>query len=418
LPKKTIMNHIIRLRGRNNRWSLVGRGIEDRQGPQGVEGHTRKRHTDNKMDEPHLERMPRFSTIAFAEKVAVSDTLRRPLSGYLGGVDKSEGYYVNRLIDKWCEEFRCKYAIPCNSATSGLLAACMAIGIKPGDTVWVSAMGMSATAACAKVLGAHIVFIDVETIRFSMNMNMMPRDVPRCVIITSLFGHPAYLSSIRSWCDSNDVWMIEDAAQAPFAMEAGKYAGTIGHIGVFSFNVHKHIQAGEGGICVTDDHALAEKLAGAINHGELAHRSAGLNLRMTEPTAAIACAQLARASHIIESRRHIAYELTEMVAGIPWITAQTDDVDCKHVYYRWVARVDPVKRHSFVGNLNARGFPMVSGYSPTLNRIFNGYTFECHVAQDMEDRELISFGVCEWEPKTRHFNQMREIIKRVAEGLT
>src|SRR5512143_4053177 len=132
-------------------------------------------------------------------------------------------------------------------------------------------MGMSATAACAKVLGADIVFIDIETIRFSMNMNMFAgKATPKCIIVTNLFGHPAYLTSMRSWCDSNKVWMIEDNAQSPFAMEGNRYAGTIGHIGVFSLNVHKHIQCGEGGTIVTDNDEIGIRLAEGINHGELA----------------------------------------------------------------------------------------------------------------------------------------------------
>ena len=82
--------------------------------------------------------------------------------------------------------------------------------------------------------------------------------------------------------------MIEDNAQAIYAKEGEKYAGTIGDIGVYSLNVHKSIQAGEGGICVTDDDGLADRLRGCINHGELSGMDIGLNLRMTEVTAAIA----------------------------------------------------------------------------------------------------------------------------------
>jgi dTDP-4-amino-4,6-dideoxygalactose transaminase len=221
------------------------------------------------MDEPTLK-LPRFTTIREAEKFNIQAALRAPLSGYLGGIDKA-GYFVTQLQDKWCEAFGVKHAVACNSATSGLLAACMAIGIKPGDTVWTTAYSMSATAACAKVLGAHIVFIDIETTRFSIDTNVFKtiQPLPKCVIVTNLFGHPAYLSNIRSWCDSNNVIMIEDAAQAPFAKEGNRYAGTVGHIGVFSLNVHKALNAGEGGMIVTNDDNLAIRLNDAINHGEL-----------------------------------------------------------------------------------------------------------------------------------------------------
>lgn len=365
------------------------------------------------MDGPTLGPLPRFSTIGYAEKVAIGMAMKKPLSGYLGGINKA-GYWVEKLQADWCAAFGVKHAVACNSATSGLLAACMAIQIKPGETVWVSAMGMSATAACAKVLGANIVFIDIEMMRFSMNMNHFAAPLPKAIIVTNLFGHPAYLGSMRSWCDSNKVWMIEDAAQSPFAMENMKYAGTVGHIGVFSLNVHKHIQCGEGGVVVTNDQALEQKLAGAINHGELSNvHITGLNLRMVEPIAAIACAQLAKAPAIIEDRRNLALQLTDMVKDIPWIIPPGDDVGCKHVYYVWAARILDGKRLKFSHTLLDRGMPIKMGYSMQLNKVF--YSSDKSPTTDqMEHEQLITFEVCTYDPKTRHLNQMREIIKRAA----
>lgn len=373
------------------------------------------------MDGPHLDPLPRFSTIGLAEKINVCKTLKAPLSGYLGGINKA-GYFVTKLQDDWCDRFGVKHAVACNSATSGLLAACMAIGIKPGDTVWVAAMGMSATAACAKVLGADIVFIDIETIRFSMNMNMFAgKATPKCIIVTNLFGHPAYLTSMRSWCDSNKVWMIEDNAQSPFAKERDKYAGTVGHLGVFSLNVHKHIQAGEGGVVVSDDDDLAAAVAGAINHVELAaginnqnqKNMVGLNLRMTEPIAAIACVQLAKAEKIIAGRIELANELSDMVAGIPWIEPNLPDYNCKSVYYIWAARITNGNRNKFLMTLQEHGFPMRRGYSEPLNEIFKSKDL-CPVAFNMEYSDLITFEVCAYNPNTLHLRKMREIIKWAA----
>jgi dTDP-4-amino-4,6-dideoxygalactose transaminase len=366
------------------------------------------------MNEPYLERLPRFSTIGLAEKINLSKALQAPLSGYLGGI-RGAGYWVTKLQDKWMETFHVRYAVACNSATSGLLAACMAAGVEPGSVVWTSAYTMSATAACAKVLGAHIVFIDIETIRFSMNMNMIPSGaMPKCVIVTNLFGHPAYLSAMRSWCDSNKVVMIEDNAQAPFATENGKYAGTIGHLGVFSFNVHKHIQAGEGGVIVTNDSDLGLRLGCAINHGELSESHwTGLNLRMTEPIAAIACAQLAKAPDIIPNRIELAEELTDMVRDIPWIKAQGADIGCKNVYYKWTARIFDGHRNKFISGLRNHGFPMDLGYAKPLHRIFDSGQ-SLPVAERVEDEEIITFEICGYDPKRRHLNRMRDIIKKVA----
>ena len=362
------------------------------------------------MDGPSpLEPLPDFFTIGGAEGVNIVKAMRKPLSGYLGGVPTG-GYWVERLSTEWCDAFKVRHAIPCNSATSGLLAACLACGIGPESTVWTTAYSMSATAACAKVLGARIVFIDIETMRFSINMNNFGSIPPKAIIVTNLFGHPAYLRSIRSWCDSNKVIMIEDSAQSPFAKEGDRYAGTIGHIGVFSLNVHKHIQAGEGGIIVTDDDALAHRLRGAINHGELGDSGqTGLNLRITEPIAAIACAQLAKAPSIIAGRVALAEEISDMFSGVHWIVTPKADIDCTHVYYIWAAGVADGRRNHLLHWLHECNFPMRKGYSPTLNRVFkNGL---CPVAERLEDQELITFEICAYDPKPRHLKQMREIVK-------
>ena len=366
-----------------------------------------------------LGRLPRFRTIGHAEKTNLMRAMRSDLSGYLGGVVKG-GYWCERLAEEWQAAFKVKYAVPCNSATSGLLAACMAAGIGPDSVVWTTAMSMSATAACAKVLGAHVVFIDIETKRFSMNMNNFRGAPPKAIIVANLFGHPAYLSSMRSWCDSNNVIMIEDNAQSPFAMENGKYAGTIGHIGVFSLNVHKHIQCGEGGVIVANDSTFGEALHGAINHGELCNLPAGLNLRMVEPIAAIASAQLAKGPKIIAGRRELAAEITDMFSCVPWIQTPIEDVGCKHVYYMWAARVLDGKRARLVAELTSHGFPVREGYSKPLNLIFpsmQGHDYgigpqPCPVAERMENEEIMCFEICAYDPRAYQIRKMREIVKR------
>src|SRR5262249_13073525 len=138
------------------------------------------------------------------------------------------------------------------------------------------------------------------------------------VFITSLFGHPAYLQGARNTCNDLNVPLIEDVAQAPLAMENGKYAGTIGDIGVFSLNVPKHFQAGEGGIIVTRSDELALRMRMFINHSELSgFRVPGLNLRMTEITAAIAYAQLARAPELVRGRIDQAERILAAIGDIP-----------------------------------------------------------------------------------------------------
>lgn len=365
------------------------------------------------MSSKDLIRIPIFDTIGKKESKYVLDALKGPLSGYLGG-ETERGYYVERLESEWSAEFNVNHSIACNSATSGLYAACRAAGITHGDLVWVTAYSMSATAACAYLCGAKVKFIDIEFDFFSMNMNEFRKPYPKAIIVSNIFGHPAYLSALRSWCDTNKVVMIEDNAQSPFAKEGSLYAGTIGHMGVFSFNVHKHIQSGEGGMVCTNDEELAERVFDVINHGECRGGLIGMNLRMPELCAAVMCAQLEKARPIIDGRIEIAESLTEAVKDIPFIKAPLVRPDCRHVYYVWAAKVHPGKRNTFVSALNDYCLPMNTGYN-LLHKIFNTKD-KCPVAEDVESC-LIMFEVCSYSPSKKQLITMKDVIHEVARFL-
>lgn len=140
----------------------------------------------------------------------------------------------------------------------------------------------------------------------------------------------------------------------------------------------------------------------------------GLNLRMTEQTAALACAQLAKGHDIIAGRRELALEMTDMVKGIPFVDPPNEAVNCKHVYYQWAAKVWGWKRTKFLEVLNGHGLPMRKGYSPLLSDIF-GSNESFPVARQMEDRELVTFEICAYEPSKKQLKIMREIFKMAGE---
>jgi len=366
---------------------------------------------------PKLPKLPVFNTIGHAEKVNVLRSLRYPLSGYLGGEGASKGYFVTKLEREWAETFGVKHAIACNSATSGLFAAAIAAGVNNRSIVLTTPFTMSATAAVAYRLGAQVWFIDIEDTRYSLDPEQLPSGHPRvnAMIVANIFGHPAYLSRLRAWADKNNVVLIEDNAQSPFAMENGKYAGTVGHMGVFSLNVHKHIQAGEGGIVTTNDDALAAMLRDVVNHGELSGGMVGLNLRMTEPVAAIACAQLRKAPAIIHGRRELAHNLGEIFSLLPWIKPSREDEGCTHVYYLWSARVPPDKAAPLLQRLAFHNVPVRYGYSTLLNDLFDPVQ-RCPVAEQV-NKSIITFEVCAHDPRTEHLTRLRRVIEYVRDAI-
>lgn len=369
--------------------------------------------------------LPKYWTIGKLERDNLEKAMRRPLSGYIGGVPTT-GYWVSKLAAEWAHTFHSRYAIPCNSATSGLMAACIAAGIGPGDEVWVSTYTMSATATCAIMLGATVKFLDIDTHYFCMTTEFR-KPFPKAIIITNLFGCTGYLPALRTFCDIHRIVMIEDNAQAPFATHGGKCAGTIGHMGVFSLNVHKHIQCGEGGVVVTDIGDYAERVEHAINHGELASNAIpavsriGLNLRMVEPVAAIACAQLRKGFDLVQSRIALAEAISDIFRGVDFVQPPRGRAGEIHAYYLWAGQITGEHacdiRDGLITRLRDRAVPFKAGYSTPLHRLFED-NISLPVAEDIEDNRLFTFEICAYDPKAHHLKTMRDIILEEVDYVT
>ncbi len=324
---------------------------------------------------------PSYTTIGEEEKRAVAEVLGSTvLSKFLGtwSPDFYGGPRVQRLESEWADYFGVKYAVSVNSATSGLYAAAGAARIGPGDEVIVSPYTMTASATAALVYGAIPVFADIDPEIFCITPQSIKRCITpytRAIIVVDLFGHPADMEEIMEVADRHGLTVIEDAAQAPGAKYHGRYAGTLAHMGVFSLNYHKTIHCGEGGIVVTDDHDLAERLQLIRNHGEVVVHDKGVqdivnmvgfNYRMTEIEAAIASEQLKKLEYLVNARIEAADYLTKRLSNLPGITPPVVRDGVRHGYYVYAVRYDAAKtsisRDRFVDALNAEGIPAAKGY--------------------------------------------------------
>jgi perosamine synthetase len=383
-----------------------------------------------------VEPLVPFNRIADAERTAALRVLDGGvLSGFIGapGPDFHGGPEVRALEEAWCEAFGVAHSVTVNSATSGLYATVGAVGVGPGDEVIVPPYTMSATAMAPLIYGGIPVFADIEPETFGLDPVQVRRAITpktRAIIAVNLFGHPARLHELYAIAEEHGLTMIEDNAQAPLASEYGRLAGTIGHIGVFSLNRHKHIQTGEGGVCVTNDGRLAERLRLIRNHGEnLVEDMAvndlsnlvGFNYRMTELAAAIGLCQLEKAPEIIAERTAYARRLSAGVKDLPGITVPVERDQCQHVYYVWALRFDAkmvgISRDVFTQALAAEGFPLNQGYVNPLYRlpIFqqrtaigqHGFPFNlsdrryddglCPVCEKMHEQGELGFGLCTFE---------------------
>jgi len=397
--------------------------------------------------------LPPYPSIGTAEIEAVNQVMQSGcLSGFYGswGPEFFGGLLVRELEKRWCEVFRVKHAISVNSATSGLYAAMGAIALNPGEEVIVPPYTMSATAMAPLIYGGIPVFADIEPETFCLNPQAVEASITaktRAVLAVNLFGHPAQLQELRAIADRHGLYLIEDNAQGPLATEQGRYAGTVGHIGIFSLNYHKHIHAGEGGVCVTNDDRLAQRLSLIRNHGENAVEVLGLeadlgnligfNYRLTEISAAVALAQLNRIHYHVGLRDRLARRLSEGVADLEGLTAPQVRSGCRHVYYVWALKFDEtvmgISRSQFSQALTAEGFPNFTGYTRPLyllpvfqKRIAigsHGFPFTlsdrqyplglCPVAERMHERELLGFEPCAYAPSDEQIEQLVAAIRKV-----
>ncbi|MDF1750878.1 MAG: DegT/DnrJ/EryC1/StrS family aminotransferase [Alphaproteobacteria bacterium] len=321
------------------------------------------------------------SAIGAEEAAAVQEVIAsKELSGFIASPGEPfwGGPKVRMLQDMFCQHFGVKHAVAVNSATSGLHCAMMATGIGPGDEVITSPYSMSATSTTVLMTGAVPIFADIEADTFgldpiSVEANITPQTKAICAV--NIFGHPARLTELRAIADKHGLLLIEDNSQAPDAIHQGRKTGTIGHMGIFSFNRHKTMQSGEGGIVITDHPSLFEKMALFRNHGEAVVdamgiedivNTAGLNLRMTEMEAAVAIEQFKKLSRLNSERIALAKRLDFALAGIDGLISPKVVEGDQHVYYMYVMKFDEatvgMPRELFAEAMLAEGLFIRAGY--------------------------------------------------------
>lgn len=317
---------------------------------------------------------PAYNTIGEEEKKAVARVLESGnLSQYLGAwtADFFGGPTVRKFEENWSESFGVKHSISVNSNTSGLFTAIGAIGIQPGDEVIVSPYTMSASALAPLIYGGIPVFADIDPNTFCLDPKSIESKITnrtKAILVVHIFGHPADMDSIMAIAKKYNLFVIEDCAQAPHGKYKGKYVGTIGDLGVFSLNYHKHIHTGEGGVITTNNSNLAERCQMIRNHGENVTAAKeitdltnllGYNYRMTEIECAIGIEQLKKLPLLLEQRLENIQFLNEKLKQFPAFeilpTLDNNSVNTYYVYpvkYN-AGKANGVHRNRFVEALKS-----------------------------------------------------------------
>lgn len=276
------------------------------------------------------------------------------LSQFLGrwGADFYGGPKVQEFERACADYFGVKRAITVNSWTSGLVAAVGALGIEPGDEIIVSPWTMCASATAILHWNAIPVFADIEPETFcldpkSVEANITPHT--KAIMAVDICGHSANLDALRDIATRYGLKIISDSAQAPGALYKGRYAGTLADIGGYSLNYHKHIHTGEGGILVTNDEELAERMCLIRNHAEAVVADKGVtdltnmighNFRLGEIECAMGIEQLKKLKRLVATRQRAAERLTAGLRSLPGLRLPIVQPDCTHVYYMYMMILD------------------------------------------------------------------------------
>lgn len=316
---------------------------------------------------------PAYNTIGEEEKKAVMKVLDSGnLSQYLGAWsdDFFGGPTVKAFEAEWSKMFGVKYSVSVNSNTSGLFTAIGAIGIQPGDEVIVSPYSMSASAIAPLVYGGIPVFADIDPVTFCMDPKSIESRITertKAILIVHIFGHPADMDSIMAIAKRHNLYVIEDCAQAPLGRYKNKLVGTMGDIGVFSLNYHKHIHTGEGGVIVTNNANLADRCQMIRNHAEnvTAPREVqdltnllGYNYRMTEVEAAIGIQQLKKLPGLLQQRLDNVAFFNKHLAAFPAfeLLPELEAGSCNTYYLypvKFKQEIAGIHRNAFVDALKA-----------------------------------------------------------------
>ena len=385
------------------------------------------------------------------EKTRVNEVLESGmLSGFLAkkGDVFLGGKQVREFESLVKDYFDTGYAIAVNSATAGLHVALGACGVGPGDEVIVTPYTMSASATAIVMMNGVPVFADIEEDTFCLDPEKIIKKItPRtkAIVVVHLFGGSAKMDEIMKIARDNDLYVIEDCAQAPGGTCGGKFVGTIGDIGVFSLNQHKTITSGEGGFTVTSNENLALRMQLIRNHGEVIVEDmkvedidgiVGFNYRMTELEAAVAVGQFRRLDELNTHRIELAEYLMEKLSKFDGIILPEKDGGDKHVYFvipmKVKEEVSGISRDTLAEALNAEGIPFGAGYVKPIylepmyqKRIAygrKGYPFTgdvysgevdyskgiCPVCERMHEKELILTGVCRY-PHTKE--DMDDVVR-------
>jgi len=301
--------------------------------------------------------------VPFVDLQAQHEPIRKELTQAINRVIDRGDFVLGEEVERFETDFSAfcgvQYGIGVDSGLSALELALRAYGIGPGDEVIVPAMTFIATAAAVSFAGAEPVFVDVDPLTYCIDTRQVEAAITprtRAIIPVHLYGFPADMFVLMRIAEKQGLVVIEDAAQAHGARYRGRRVGSLGHAGAFSFYPSKNLGGfGDGGMVVTNDRRVADKVRAMRNCGQIQrnrHELPPYNHRLDTIQAAVLRVKLNLLDEWNEGRRQVAQEYNKLLddsSVVPPVSKRSR----QHVYHLYVVRTHD--RDALRDRLQARG---------------------------------------------------------------
>lgn len=304
----------------------------------------------------------------------------------------SKGVYLQKFEEAFSQKINVQYSTATSNGTVALHLTLLALGISAGDEVIAPTLTYIASVNAIRYTGATPIFVDSLSSTWQMDPVDIEKKVTKktkAIMVVHLYGHSCDMDAIMAISRRHNLYVVEDAAEAFGSKYKNTPVGSIGHIAAFSFFGNKTITTGEGGMVVSNDQTLIDRVAHFKGQGLAAHRQywhdvVGYNYRMTNICAAIGLAQLEQADQFIERKREIAYIYKKLLKDLP-LEVHEELPDVFHSYWMFSILVrDAKKRDSLRDFLLENGIETRPLFYPVHTMPMYDNPFQSHrVAEDL-----------------------------------
>lgn len=320
------------------------------------------------------------------------------MDAFLSTWISSTGKYITQFEKDFAEYCGVQYGVATSNGTTALHLALTALGIGTGDEVIVPDITFAATINAVIYTGATPVIVDISEDSWNIDPDEIEKALTtktKAIIPVHIYGQPCDMGVICDIARRNNLYVVEDCAEAHGAEWNHKRVGSFGIISCFSFFGNKVITTGEGGMCITDSRELNDKMRILRDHGmskerKYYHEYIGFNYRMTNMQAAIGVAQLEHIDKILEWRFEIEEKYRRIFEGIPEIQVQRNDLpDRKKITWLVSVLVDEEVRDVIIQRLKAHNIDARPFFVPLSEMdIYKQYAGNCVRSKSLSRRGL------------------------------